>query len=136
MPAMILLITRTRAQRGSVASDMPRNFARWPGRTTPQRPNRRRVSGDGFRLTDRVAGHRETLVRRRFITPWPIRLEAGAVIISHPEGEIRLAPTEGDIMVTPVEIWHAYGRSETGRCIEIACRAKLPWTGAVEVRPS
>lgn len=92
-------------------------------------------SGDGFRLADRVAGHRETRICRRFITPWPVRLEEGAAIISHPEADIRLAPAEGDIMVTPVEIWRAYGRSETGRCIEIACSAKLPWTGAVEVRP-
>jgi hypothetical protein len=93
-------------------------------------------SDKGFRLVDRVAGHRETAIMRRFVTPWPVRLEAGAAIISHPQGDIRLAPAEGDIMVTPVEIWRAYGRSETGRCIEIACRGKLPWTGIVEVHPA
>lgn len=92
-------------------------------------------SGGGFRLADRVAGHRETRVLRRFVTPWPVRLEEGAAIISHPEGEIRLTPAEGDILVNPIEIWGAYGRGEPGRCIEISCTAKLPWTGAVEIDP-
>jgi hypothetical protein len=38
MPFMMTPITRTRPQRGSMASDQPRNFARNPGLTVVRRP--------------------------------------------------------------------------------------------------
>lgn len=88
---------------------------------------------DAFHLVDRVEGARSAHIVRLFQTEWPVCRDGETAIIKTPGPTFRLV-ADGAMTIAPSTRWTAYGTGKGAMRIEISARARLPWTGRIDVQ--
>ena len=89
-------------------------------------------SEHGFETNDAVQGHGAPRVTRRLVTPWPVRLDGGTVLLHCPVGSLRIT-ADAPLTVSELTRWTAYGEGQPAMAITAECGSLLPWRGRMSV---
>lgn len=88
-------------------------------------------SENGFALTDTIAGQGRHTVRRRFVTPHPVKMIDGRAVISAPGATFHVHGAH--LAVLPIRRWTAYGEGADAWAVDATCETALPFADTIRV---
>ncbi|MGE5505879.1 MAG: heparinase II/III family protein [Actinomycetota bacterium] len=92
-----------------------------------------RFGDRGLVIADALDGHPyQHIVTRRLVTPWPVALDNGAVLVETPAGRLRVR-AEGAPTLRPLVRWTAYGEGGPATSVSYLLAAAVPWRGETVV---
>ncbi len=98
-------------------------YRRFPGIGRVQRSFR--FDPQALTINDEIEGNGRRSIVRRLHSPWPMERAADGVLLRTPSGDFRIA-SEGELLVSQVRRWTAYGTPAAAWVVEIASRVDLP----------
>lgn len=84
-------------------------------------------------IHDEVAGSGSRRISRRLVTPYPVHAEGENTVFIDAPTPFRVHAEGGEVEISTIRRWVAYGRSEPATAITFTVRATLPWTGCLTV---
>ena len=83
-------------------------------------------------LTDEVGGHGTHSVKRIMITPLTVSANDAGITLTSTKHAFKLTH-DGDVSITPITQWTAYGQGQSATAIEISTRSPFPFSGKIKL---